>query len=296
MGTDEPYSWEADCLRFTATEICTSDLDSSDEACGTWSRLGPLGTESEFTFEIAFEENGNPVRLGGHGRIDDRGKKDSLAAVAVFQMGSQTFNFAIAGRSTNARKCQRILRDFSNSPQMKNPSCYERAYFGDPAESAYILPFSPGSAYEILQSYCTRESSHVNQLAYDFLIPVGVEIIAARGGVVWELREEQPDDGRDCQDHNYVLIQHDDGSVGFYAHLMQDGVQVDEGDRVERGETIALSGNSCTNNIPHLHFGVYSSWPPVEGDDQPVNFVNARGPIDDRGGLMVAYLYRAVDY
>ena len=291
MGGDAPYSWDAECLRFTQTELCTQK-----GACGTWSRIGPEGPEMAFAFEVTYQEDGRDVRIEGQGRIDDRGKKDSLAAAAQVELGGSSTNIGITGRSTSRKKCERVLRDFMNSPQVKNPSCYQRAYFGDPEESEYVLPFSEGSAHEILQSYCTRDSSHRIQLAYDFLMPLGLDIIASRSGVVRELREVQPDDGRDCQDHNFVLIQHDDGSVGFYAHLMQDGVMVEVGDRVELGERIALAGNSCTNNIPHLHFGVYRSWPPVEGDDLPVSFRNVDGPLDERGGLMFGYVYAAASY
>ena len=58
-------------------------------------------------------------------------------------------------------------------------------------------------------------------------------------------------------------IEHPDGTVAFYAHLMQESVVVGVGQQVARGELIALSGNSgATGGLPHLHFGVYQGWPP----------------------------------
>lgn len=173
--------------------------------------------------------------------------------------------------------------------------CLQRAVFGDPAESNYLLPYPAGEAYYVTQSYCTAGGSHHNQLAYDFNMPVGTEVLAARAGTVKEIRESSPDNGVGDGDHNYVFIQHDDGTVAFYAHLMQDGVLVEAGDEIKAGDLIAYSGNSGqTGGKPHLHFGVYLDWFPQEGRDAPVNFRNASGESDERGGLAVGRRYTAL--
>jgi len=175
-------------------------------------------------------------------------------------------------------------------------TCLERAVFGDPATSPYILPYPVGEAYEVVQSYCAQNNSHRNQLAYDFLMPIGVHLVAARTGVVVELVEDQPDaepGGNPSGTHNHINIQHPDGSVAFYAHLKEMSVLVRVGDHVTAGDTIGLSGNSGTST-PHLHFGVYRTWPPVEGDDLPVNFRNAQGSLDSKGGLAAGVTYLAL--
>jgi len=181
-------------------------------------------------------------------------------------------------------------------PNGVNPDspCLERAVFGDPADSRYILPYGAGEEYWISQSYCFSEGGHRNQLAYDFDMPIGAEVLAARGGVVKEVKEDSPDTGRGRGLHNYVFIQHNDGTVAFYAHLMLDGVAVEPGDEVEAGEFIAFAGNSGLTGGPHLHFGVYEYWPPREGDDVPVNFRNASGQHDSRGGLASWRLFEAL--
>lgn len=171
--------------------------------------------------------------------------------------------------------------------------CLLRAGFGDPEDSLYILPFPPGKEVRISQGYCFSKGGHKNQLAYDFDLRVGDEVIAARAGVVRDIREDSPDNGVGNGEHNYVFIQHKDRSVAFYAHLQQDAVLVEPGDSVEQGQVIAYSGNSGLTGHPHLHFGVYRNWPPGEGSDIPVNFSNAVGPIDPRGGLIVWRSYEA---
>jgi len=173
-------------------------------------------------------------------------------------------------------------------------SCLADAVFGDPAESPYLLPYHPGEFYQVTQSYCFAAGGHRNQLAYDFAMPVGRDVLASRAGEVMDVRESSPDDGRGSGDHNYVFIRHGDGTVSFYAHLMQDGVLVEPGDTVAAGQVIARSGNSGLTGSPHLHFGVYRWWPPQEGFGVAVNFRNAAGRLDPRGGLLRGAVYEAL--
>ena len=141
-------------------------------------------------------------------------------------------------------------------------------------------------------SYCVPTGGHREQQAYDFLIPIGEPVLAARAGIVMQVTEDSPDDGQGT-DHNHVMVEHSDGTVGFYAHLQQNGVVVEVGEPVEQGQTIATAGHSGTTDVVHLHFGVYDSWPPVEGQDQAVNFRNTPGPLDCRRGLVNGATYSA---
>jgi hypothetical protein len=136
------------------------------------------------------------------------------------------------------------------------------------------------------------DGGHRAQQAYDFIIPVGDTVLAARGGIVRKVKQDSPDDGRGT-DHNHVMLEHDDGTVAFYAHLKHDGALVDVGDTVTQGQALALAGHSGTTDIVHLHFGVYDAWPPAEGSDRAVNFRNAQGPLDCRGGLVDGATYTA---
>ena len=67
------------------------------------------------------------------------------------------------------------------------------------------------------------------------------------------------------------------------------------GEHVESGQRIGESGHSGTT-VADLHFGVYRTWPVVHGDDLAVNFRNADGPLDARGGLVQGMTYAAVPY
>ncbi|UCD51731.1 MAG: M23 family metallopeptidase [Phycisphaerales bacterium] len=177
--------------------------------------------------------------------------------------------------------------------------CMERAVFDDPAGSPYVLPYPVGASYRLAQSYCYPYGGHRDQLAYDFDMPIGSDVVAARAGVVRRVREDLPDtgDSREAGQHNNILIEHDDGTVAFYGHLKQNGVAVEVGQRVAQGQRLAASGNSGnTLGEPHLHFGVYQSWPATEGFDVAVNFRNAEGPLDERRGLAAGAVYKAQPY
>jgi hypothetical protein len=171
-------------------------------------------------------------------------------------------------------------------------SCTDRDHFGDPAASEYILPWPAGRTYRLNNGYCVPTGGHREQRAYDFLIPIGDTVVAARAGVIRQVKDDSPDDG-EGSDHNHVMVEHGDGTVGFYAHLMQGGVLVEIGENVEAGQAIALAGHSGTTDVVHLHFGVYAHYPPVEGDDRAVNFRNTDGPVDCRGGLVTGGTYTA---
>ena len=56
-----------------------------------------------------------------------------------------------------------------------------------------------------------------------------------------------------------MLVLHDDGTLGEYMHLSPSGVEVEPGQRVERGQELALSGNTGFSSTPHLHFQVMTA-------------------------------------
>ena len=51
-----------------------------------------------------------------------------------------------------------------------------------------------------------------------------------------------------------VKIRHDNGLITVYAHLS--ALKVTKGQRVSRGQTVGLIGNSGNSFGPHLHFEV----------------------------------------
>jgi murein DD-endopeptidase MepM/ murein hydrolase activator NlpD len=191
-------------------------------------------------------------------------------------------------------KCEK-----QEDPDVNPLSCMERFSVQRNHVQDYVLPYPPGKSYVLSQTCCNPDGGHSNQLAYDFAIYLGDTVCCMRSGVVKEMREDQPDIGGDITSskHNYLMIEHDDGTVAFYAHLMQDEVLVDVGSHVEQGQKIARSGNSGnTLNFPHLHVGLYESYPPVETYDLPIIFKNVEGTLDGDGRLIADNWYTALEF
>jgi murein DD-endopeptidase MepM/ murein hydrolase activator NlpD len=90
---------------------------------------------------------------------------------------------------------------------------------------------------------------------------------------------------------NFVLIAHEDGTLGEYMHLAPSGVLVHAGDQVTRGQPLALSGNTGFSSTPHLHFQVLTA-----GTDglsaQPFPFEFATGP-EQHGEPVLGAAYAA---
>ncbi len=123
----------------------------------------------------------------------------------------------------------------------------------------YELPFEKGKEYLVGQGY-RGKMSHQGINAIDFNMDVGTKICAARGGIVIFTKENSKKGCRhsSCKDDaNFVLILHDDGSIGHYAHLKYKGACVKPGDKVKAGKVIGYSGNTGWSSGPHLHFEVW---------------------------------------
>lgn len=90
----------------------------------------------------------------------------------------------------------------------------------------------------------------------DFAVPQGTSIHAADSGTV-VLAEWYSGYGY-C-----VIIDHGGGVWTLYGHIREGGIKVSQGQRVERGQTIAESGSTGRSTGPHLHFEVRINGKPV---------------------------------
>jgi len=137
----------------------------------------------------------------------------------------------------------------------------DNAVFTDLPNSAYILPYQPGQSHRLIQGNCssnerTHHAGGMLQFAYDFAMPMGTPVMAARAGRVRRVVNEFQDYSGIPGEENLIVITHDDGSFGFYVHLQQASDLVGVDDWVEQGDIIGYSGNSGYSSEPHLHFHV----------------------------------------
>lgn len=123
----------------------------------------------------------------------------------------------------------------------------------------YDLPFKRGKSVYVIQGY-NGTFSHQNQRSLDFDLKEGDEILAAREGIVVKLVQNNNTScgTKDCAKYNnYITIMHSDGTYASYLHFKYNGALVRLGEKVQKSQPIAYSGNTGWSLGPHLHFMVY---------------------------------------
>ena len=168
----------------------------------------------------------------------------------------------------------------SNSTTADTPTPIICAGFGAWEASSFVLPYTVGETYRVNQANCSGFGhSDFWQYGYDFDMPIGTVITAARDGEVVHAQDGARDGDRSRT--NLITIRHDDGTVALYSHLTLNGVQVTVGQFVQAGDPIGLSGDTGnTGGLPHLHFSLHpcASLPGLPGSDNcpsvPANFRN----------------------
>ncbi len=93
----------------------------------------------------------------------------------------------------------------------------------------------------------------------------GAKVIAVADGTVVDtlasLDDQLPRDLPDPKtinlenvDGNHIVLDLGHGKYAFYAHLQKNSLLVAKGNRVRRGQVLALLGNTGNTSAPHLHF------------------------------------------
>ena len=133
--------------------------------------------------------------------------------------------------------------------------------------SGYKLPYPAGVAYTVTGTPATHTG---NRTAYDFAMPEGSTVVAARAGTVIEVKQGWSACGGSSlsSQANYVRIRHNDNSVADYVHIKQNGALVTVNQTVAQGQAIARSGKvGYTNCGPHLHFIIAGRYGNLSFDD-----------------------------
>ncbi len=146
--------------------------------------------------------------------------------------------------------------------------------FGDPltvepdVDFRYGLPFQRKKAYKLIQGFKGHFSHNTptSMFALDFAMPIGEKVCAARAGRVVRVKEDSKEGGPSAKyqgKDNHIVVLHEDGTLGYYVHMKYKGALVEEGQDVEQGDLLGLSGNTGYSTRPHLHFVIRK--PTVDG-------------------------------
>lgn len=229
----------------------------------------------ELTIQHAIAEPESPVRMDNIGRQEQpvwRFSNRLHGPVTIEVVATESQNMISepelpARIELRARAVELVTLapdDWQRSWQYRletavTPGTLNPAYASD---YAYQVPLASDEPIRIAQGFNGRFSHQAphSRFSIDFALPIGTAIHAARAGTVMDLARYFHQSGENLERYgpraNFIRILHDDGSMAVYAHLDYNGILVREGQHIERGQKIGLSGNTGYSTGPHLHFSV----------------------------------------
>lgn len=154
----------------------------------------------------------------------------------------------------------------------------------------YSFPFGGDEPRELISGFGGPTHLDVNHYSFDFGMPEGTPILAARSGVVVYVQDGFRRGGLTpdlIERANLAVVGHDDGTLASYGHL-REGLTVEVGDRVHRGQLLGWSGSTGFSGRPHLHFHVGKRMMGGEFRTIPIRFGSEETPGRTRDGKGVA--------
>ena len=112
------------------------------------------------------------------------------------------------------------------------------------------------SSYGIKRTYKVNNKKYTDTHSGIDLVPnpskKDAEILAIDDGVVTSVSKRGKKGGTAC----YVRIKHDNGLYSLYYHLKSNSIKVNKGDKVSKGQVIAIIGDTGLATGIHLHFQI----------------------------------------
>ncbi|MCC5944684.1 MAG: M23 family metallopeptidase [Bernardetiaceae bacterium] len=176
---------------------------------------------------------------------------------------------------------------FPNMPNFKGKITLN-THLGSPSKKIDTikmeLPFPKGKTYKVVQGNNSSftHNTEWSRYAIDFNLKTNDTICAATSGYVVGVIEgyEQGGQGAEWKPFaNFITIyEPNSGIFTQYVHLVKNGALVKVGDSIERGQPIALSGNTGQTAGEHLHFNALIPVESKDGKDEglksfPIEFV-----------------------
>jgi hypothetical protein len=150
------------------------------------------------------------------------------------------------------------------------------------AEHSYLDPhkrfLSEAFAYDFVQIGADGKSFQRDGKSNGDYYAYGKKVLASKDGTVLSVRsdvmENLPGEALNTANPggNVVIIDHENGQFGYYAHLKPSSSMVKVGAHVKAGDPIGEVGNSGDSTEPHLHFHVMNKPDLGEADGIPAAF------------------------
>jgi hypothetical protein len=180
-----------------------------------------------------------------------------LMAMVLFAFTSKESEESVAHIT---EKIEELTGPFSSPVLSPEKSVFQRDGF-----KPSILPLKTDARFKMTSSFgmrthpITKEKQHHRGI--DLAVAVGAEVLATADGVVEELSSNANGYG------HMITINHGGQYNTRYSQLSE--FKVENGDKVKKGQVIALSGNSGKSTGPHLHYEVYEG----EAIQNPMSFI-----------------------
>ena len=131
----------------------------------------------------------------------------------------------------------------------------------NPSASGYIFPVAGLSTANIANHNYPSYSGHTG---VDVNINVvGRSVVAVKAGTVVTSTALRYSNGNYRSYGEYIIINHHDGTMTLYAHMLAGSRTVSEGQSVSQGQVIGTVGSTGNSSGPHLHFEVRVGGSPV---------------------------------
>ena len=120
-----------------------------------------------------------------------------------------------------------------------------------------LLPVSGVTAADLADTFTDRRGTARVHEALDIMAPAGTPVLAVADGHIEKLF--------DSANGGLTIYQFEPSGryVYYYAHLQRYAADLEEGDRVRRGQVIGYVGSSgnASPEAPHLHFAIFRLGP-----------------------------------
>lgn len=149
---------------------------------------------------------------------------------------------------------QEIQRELERIAREEAQSGGSTIINGSPSEYGYIFPVAGLGLGNInnknYPSYRRHTGVDVN------INVIGKKVVAVKSGTVVTSKALKNSNGTYRSYGEYVVINHHDGTMTLYAHMLAGSRTVVEGQTVSQGQVIGTVGSTGNSTGPHLHFEV----------------------------------------
>jgi murein DD-endopeptidase MepM/ murein hydrolase activator NlpD len=209
-------------------------LFRSGKACHCWYALAGVS--------LATKPGTYTLHVNGKSAGDKPAATSYLVAVSAAHYPSSTLKVAPGFVEPPKETLARIEEDQAIKKKAfatTLPELHWSGRFQPPAEAEVSGVFGSARVFNGV-----KKSQHTG---LDFRVSTGTPISATNNGTVILARSLY-------FEGNCVMIDHGQGLITMYLHLSE--IKVKEGDAVEKGQLLGMSGGTGRATAPHLHFAV----------------------------------------